>query len=53
MRLIVLGAMQFIFWSAFYTLTPMLKDERLTLAAFVVTLVISMVTASVFLAKPR
>ena len=53
MRLIVLGAMQFIFWSAYYTLTGTLKNEQFILAAFVITLVISMVTASVFLARPK
>lgn len=53
MRLIVLAGMQFIFWSAYYTLSGTMKDERLVLVGFVVTLVISMVTASVFLAKPR
>jgi hypothetical protein len=45
--------MQFIFWSGYYTLNGMLKDERLMLAGFVVTLVVSMVTAAVFLAKPK
>ena len=53
MRIIVLAAMQFIFWSAYYALGASLKDERLLLAGFVVTLVISMVTAAVFLARPR
>ena len=53
MRLIVLGTMQFVFWSAYYTLSSSIKDERLVLISFVITLVISMVTAAVFLAKPR
>ena len=48
-----MGGMQFIFWSAYYTLSGSLKDERLVLIGFVLTLVISMVTAAVFLAKPR
>ena len=53
MRIIVLAAMQFIFWSAYYALTAALKDERMVLGAFVFTLVISMVTASIFLARQK
>ena len=53
MRLIILCALQFVFWSALYTITSKMNEDRFVLAAFAFTLVISMVTASVFLAKPR
>ena len=52
-RTIFFAAIQFAFWSAFYTLLGTLKDERMVVGAFVVTLVISMVTAAVFLVRPR
>ena len=53
MRTIFFVGMQFAFWSAFYTLLTIFKDERMILASFAGTLVISMVTAAVFLVKPR
>lgn len=53
MRLAVFAGIQFVFWSAFYTLIGVLKDERLVLMAFVVVLVISMVTAAVYMAEKK
>jgi hypothetical protein len=42
-----------VFWSAFYTLTNFIKDERYVLIAFTVCLVISMVTAVAFLVEQK
>lgn len=53
MRTIFCGILMFVYWSACYTLTNTLKEERLILVAFVVTLVISMVTATVMLVKAK
>lgn len=53
MRAIFCGGLQFVYWSACYALTAKLTDERMVVGAFVVTLVISMVTAVVMLVKPR
>ena len=53
MKTIFCGVLMFVYWSACYTLTQTLKDERFILGAFVVTLVVSMVTATVMLVKPK
>ena len=53
MRLLVLAAMQAIYWSAFYALIGRMSDDKFLFAVFGVTLLISMVTAALFLAKPR
>lgn len=53
MRLATLGVLLFVFWSGFYTLLRILKDERMIAGAFVITLVISMVTAAVMMAKQK
>lgn len=53
MRMIWHGAIQFVFWSAFYAMLGQLKTEPAILAAFVFTLVVSMTTACVFLVRPR
>lgn len=53
MRTIFCSALLFVYWSACYTLSSILKDESFILAAFVVTLVISMVTATVLLVKAK
>ena len=44
--------MQFLFWNALYVLSTFIHDEKYLLVAFVVTLIVSMTTAAMFLAKP-
>ena len=51
MRLIASGVLLVMFWTGFYTLSERFTDQRLLLAAFVVTLVVSMVTIAVCFIK--
>jgi hypothetical protein len=53
MRTIAFTGIQFIFWSAFYALINILKDEKFIFGAFIVVLVISMVTTAVYLAGQK
>ena len=52
-RIIFLGVLLFVFWTAFYTLLQKLTDERLVVVAFAVALVVSMVSMAVVLARPK
>lgn len=53
MRLPAFVGIQFVFWTAFYALLGVLKDERFMLMAFVVVLVVSMVTTAVYMAGDK
>ena len=51
-RIIALFALQFVYWNALYFLPSFVKDEKYILAAFGVTLLVSMTTAVVLLVRP-
>ena len=53
MRFMVMCALIAIYWGGLYSIVGAMKDERLSFAAFVVTLIVSMVTAAVFTAKRK
>ena len=52
-KLIACIGLQVVYWGACQQVVSRLSDDRMALAAFVVTLVISMITATVMLVKPK
>jgi len=53
MKTIALGILLFVFWTAFYTLSRVIHEEKYILIGFIVCLVISMVTSVAFLGEPK
>ncbi len=51
MRVLLMCGLQFMYWTALSVLPNFVKDERMLLAAFAATLVVSMVTASTVLVR--
>ena len=51
MRVLYFAGIQALLWVAFNTLSGMLKDERMLVAVFVATAVVTMVTTAILLKK--
>lgn len=53
MKTVVFGILMTVFWGAFYTVLPLLTDEKLVVVLFVANLVISMTVAAIVMAKQK